>query len=51
MRRRGVLARLAAFLCLPLLPGAGAAAAPRTALHEGWVLTDRDLAEIARLDR
>ena len=52
MRRRGFLARLLAALHLPLLPALPARAeAPRATVHDGWILTERDLSEIARLDR
>lgn len=52
MRRRGFLARLLAALHLPLLSALPVRAeAPRVGVHQGWVLTERDLSEIARLDR
>lgn len=50
--RRGFLRRLLALLALPLLPAAPAAArTTKVLVLDGWVLTERDLGEIARLDR
>jgi hypothetical protein len=48
--RRGFLKRLLALVALPLLPATAVAATPPRVVG-GWVLTDRDLTEIARLDR
>lgn len=61
IRRRAILKGLATLLLLPAglaLPGrpAAAAAAPAAAgtgfqLVNGWILTDRDVAALAALDR
>lgn len=48
--RRGFLKRLLALVAVPMLPAAAVAATPPRVVG-GWVLTDRDLTEIARLDR
>jgi hypothetical protein len=54
--RRGFLKRIMALVALPTLfalpaPRAGASARPAARVVGGWVLTERDLTEIARLDR
>ncbi len=49
-RRRLLATLLAAFLPLPVWT-ARAAARPGPRLVDGWILTEADLAAIARLDR